>query len=462
MLASPLTLFANASAASGVMQTFITPVMATLCTIASLVCVFFLINGGLQYMSSSGKPERLEGAKRTIRNALLGLVIVLAAATLTAILSHAYGSGGAAPTEKLPNLQAIEPSKPDGGLVQALIDGVIGFLRNIIESIGQPFVGALAYFVNSTPLMAENSSVFNLWLAVLAIADALFVVVVALLGFHVMSATTFGFEEIEIKSFLPQLALIFLLMNTSIFAIDAVISLSNGMINALQSGFVSTDIWGVLTEMTKKSNDLGVAGLLMMLAFIVLTLMLLIYYVARILALYIGAILAPMVLLVWLIPTFKDFSIAALKTYLVTIFVLFVHAVIWLLAASIFTGVLTGDNSGQPNTLMALLVGMATILTLLKTQNAMKEFTYAASVPRAAREISSQLVRSVSSIHKAGRGAARGYSKAYDKVTGAKSSKAKRIAATQPSVGITVTKATPTPAPAKIGETRKAERIEKK
>lgn len=461
MLATPLAQFANASAASSVMQSFITPVMATLCAIASLVCVVFLITGGIRYMHSSGKPVELENAKRTIKNALLGLVIVLAAATLTAILSHAYGSGGAAPTEKLPNLQAIEPSKPDGGLVQALIDGVIGFLRNLIESIGQPFVGALAYFVNSTPLMAENSSVFNLWLAVVAIADVLFVVVVALLGFHIMSATTFGFEEIEIKNFLPQLALIFLLINTSIFAIDAVIALSNGMIHALQSGFVSTDIWGVLTEMTKKSNELGIAGLLMMLGFIVLTLMLLIYYVARILTLYVGAILAPVVLLVWLIPVFKDFSMAALKAYTVNIFVLFVHAVIWLLAASIFTGVLAGDNGGQPNTLMALLVGMATILTLLKTQNAMKEFTYAASVPRAAREIGSQFVRGASSMYRSGRNAVRGYSQGYDKVTGNSSSKIIRPS-TPPSVGVTVTKSTPSPAPPKVGETRKMEKMEKK
>lgn len=462
MLTSSLTQFANATAVSSVMQSFITPVMATLCTIASLVCVAFLVNGGMRYMSSTGKPEKLESAKRIIKNALLGLIIVLAAATLTAILSHAYGSSGAAPTEKLPSLQAIEPAKPEGGLVQALLDGVMGFVRNIIESIGQPFVGALAYFVNSTPLMAENSSVFNLWLALVAIADVLFVVVVALLGFHVMSATTFGFEEVEIKNFLPQLALIFLLMNMSIFAIDAVISLSNAMIGALKSGFVSTDIWGVLTEMTKNTNELGLAGLLMMLAFIVLTLMLLIYYVARILTLYVGAILAPIVLLVWLIPVFKDFSVAAFKTYIVTIFVLFVHAVIWLLAASIFTGILAGDSSGQPNTLMALLVGMATILTLLKTQNAMKEFTYAASVPRAAREISSQFTRAASSVYRGGRDIMRGYSRGFDKATGKNVGRSKGLSAPAPSVGITVTKANSSAVPTKVGETRKAERIDQK
>lgn len=35
--------------------------------------------------------------------------------------------------------------------------------------------------------MAENSSVFNLWLAIVGITDVLFVVILGLIGLHVMS-----------------------------------------------------------------------------------------------------------------------------------------------------------------------------------------------------------------------------------------------------------------------------------
>ncbi|HEU5187460.1 MAG TPA: hypothetical protein VFT87_03070, partial [Candidatus Saccharimonadales bacterium] len=199
-----------------------------------------------------------------------------------------------------------------------------------------------------------------------------------------------------IKQLLPQIALIFLLVNTSIFLIDAVISLSNGMIYALQSGFPSTDVWGVLAQITKESSEMGVAGLLVMVAFLVLSVMLLVYYVLRLVTLYIGAILSPLVFLLWLLPGFKDFAITALKTYLTTIFVLFVHVVILLLAASIFSGMLDGDTSEQPNTLMALIVGLATVVALLKTQGFMQELSYAASAPRAAREMSSTFMKGVS------------------------------------------------------------------
>jgi hypothetical protein len=400
----PITLLANASAASNAMRGYVTPVMATLCVLASLACVFFLVNGGIQYMTSSGRPDKLDHAKKIIRNALIGLVLVIAAATLTAILSHAYTNAGGAMGGKLPDLQAIDQKPTSNGLVDVLVNAVVGLLRNIIQSIGEPFVTALGYFTSSTPLMGDNSSVFNIWLAIVGITDVLFIVIVALIGFQVMSFSSLGMDEIEIKHLLPQMAFIFLLVNTSIFAIDGVIALSNGMIHAIQSGFASTSIWEVLADITKKASDIGLAGLLVMIAFLVLTVMLLVYYVGRLITLYIGVILSPLVLLLWLLPAFKDFTIAALKTYLTTIFVLFVHVVILLLAASIFTGMLHGDTSGQPNTLMALIVGLATLLALLKTQGVMQELSYAASAPRAARELSGSFMRGITHVNRARKG----------------------------------------------------------
>lgn len=394
----PVMYLADASAVSQVMHNFLTPVIATLCSLASLACVFFLVHGGTMYMSSSGNPERLDQAKRVIRNALIGLVLVLAAASLTAILAHAYSGSGAAPTEQFPTLQAIETPADDGNFWDAIYKAIINFLKRLVEAAAEPFLSAISWFINSTPLMGNNSSVFNLWLAIVGLADVLFILVVALLGFQVMSFASLGLEEVDIKQLLPQLAFVFLLMNTSIFAIDAVISLSNGMIYALQSGFQSTDIWAVLHDITKDSASLGIVGLLMMVALLVLTVMLLVYYVLRLVTLYIGAVLSPLVMMLWLLPAFKDFVITAAKTYVITIFILFVHVVIMLLAASLFLGIQQGDTAGQPNVLMALIVGLATVVALLKTQGVLQELTYAASGPRAARELSGSFMRSVGYI----------------------------------------------------------------
>jgi hypothetical protein len=394
----PILLFARVSAASSVMQAYVTPTLVTLCVIASLACVFFLVNGGIQYTTSSGNPEKLEHAKKIIKNALIGLVLVIAAATLTAILSHAYAGSSGTMADKLPQLEQITQTKTSTSLTDVLLKAITGLLQKVAESIGKPFLDALRYFTGSTPLMGDNSSVFNLWLAVVGITDVLFVLVVALLGFHVMSFSTFGFEELELKHLLPQLALVFMLINTSIFAIDGIIGLSNAMIHAVRAGFPGSSIWDPLIQIILKGPVLGIGGLLIMTALLVLSVMLLVYYVSRLVTLYLGAVLSPLILLLWLIPAFKDFAITTLKVYLTTIFVLFVHVVILLLASSLFAGITSGD--GQPNAIMGLIIGIATIVALLKTQNVMQELSYAASAPRAAREVGGQFIRGLSSFQK--------------------------------------------------------------
>ncbi|MGH7158359.1 MAG: hypothetical protein ACREGD_04825 [Candidatus Saccharimonadales bacterium] len=323
------------------------PLVGTIIAIASIAVVFFLIMGGYQYMTSSGNPDKLEHAKKIIRNALIGLAIVIGAATLTAILSHAYSSSGGPIGQKLPTLVTIDA--PGAGLDNVLLTAIISFLREIVQTAATPFLAALSFFTEATPLMADNSGVFNLWLVIVGIADFLFIVILALVGFHVMSATTFGLEEVELKHLLPRIGLVFLLMNTSIFIIDAVISLSNGMITALNAGFSDKSVWDVLTAIVELQSGMSLVGLLVMVVFLVLAVMLLVYYVVRLVVLYIGAVLAPLVFMIWLLPGFRDFAESAMKTYLTTIFVLFIHVVILQLAASIFVGMIITSPGQQLN-----------------------------------------------------------------------------------------------------------------
>jgi hypothetical protein len=397
----PYAFLANATAGPTIMRDFVTPAVTTLCVLATLACTFFLVLGGIQYMSSSGHPEKLDRGKRLLKNALLGLVLVLGAATLTAVLSHAYVASGTGGTEKFPQLAQL-PSSQDN-FQKAILDAINGFLRTIAIAAGEPLVKALQFFTTGTPLMAANANIFNLWLTVVGITDVLFVLVVALLGFQVMSSTALGLDEVDIKQLLPQLAVMFLLINISIFAIDAVISLSNAMINALRAGFPTLSIWNSLVTLTQNASDIGLVASLFLLAFLVLTVMLLVYYVLRLVTLYAGAVLAPVVLVLWLIPAFKDFVIAAIKTYLVTIFVLFVHVVLLLIAGAMFEGMLeNGGADSSTNVLMALLVGMGTLVALLKTQSVMRDLSYAASAPRAARELGGQFIKGVNSLHRNG------------------------------------------------------------
>jgi hypothetical protein len=137
-----------------------------------------------------------------------------------------------------------------------------------------------------------------------------------------------------------------------------------------------------------------------MVAFLVLAVILVIYYVTRLVTLYVGAILSPLVVLLWLVPGFKDFAMTAVKTYLTTVFVLFVHVVILLLAASIFTGMLASSSSGTLDPIMSVVVGLATLMALLKTQGVLMQLNYASVAPKAMHKLGSQFMTGVSYISK--------------------------------------------------------------
>jgi Type IV secretion system pilin len=471
-LADSIGIFANSSVAIDTMRAYVTPTLFMFAGLASIACTFFIVQGGYAYMTSAGKPEALDHAKRVMRGAVLGLVIIFAATAITSILANAYGNPANGAQSSLPSLNAITPTAPSNGLVEVLINAVIGFLNAIIQAVASPFLGALEYFTTETPLMVSNPSVFNLWLVIVGITNILFAVVLALIGFHVMSAASFGFDEIEFKHLLPRVALIFLLINTSIFIIDGIIELSNVLITAITQVAGSSSVWDTLTKVVNESGGQGLAALLMMLAFVIFSVILLVYYVGRLVTLFIGAVLSPLILLIWLIPAFRDFSETAAKTYLTTIFVLFVHVVILVLAASLFTGMAPSSNNDVPNTLMAIVAGLATIIALLKTQGVMMQFSYVSGGARNARKLGGQFMNGVSYLTGKGKGgvakAASGVQSAKTKVQYANARRriqqAQPISYNQPKTdksGVTVTRtqgAAPTPR-AKTGTTTEAPKV---
>lgn len=393
---SNLVFFADTAGAIKNVRDYVLPTAKILSGIASLACAFFLTHAGYIYMTSSGKPDRMEYAKSIAKKAVIGLVIVLAAVTIVSILNGSYQAVQNPNDANLPNLQAVTPKSENNGLIEMIIKAVTGLLSSIINAIASPFLNALEFFTKSTPLMASNKAVFNLWLAIVGIADVLLILVVALVGFQVMSASSFGFDEVEVKHLLPRIALIFLLMNTSIFLIDGIISLSNVLISAVNQVSGASTVWSTLIKVVEKTSGQGVAALLIMVAFLICSIILLVYYVMRLITLFIGTVLSPLVSMLWLVPGFRDFAETSMKTFLSTIFVLFVHVIILQLASSLFSGMATTSNNALPDTLMAMVAGIATILTLLKVQGVMMQFSFVSMGARNLKKLGGQFMNGVS------------------------------------------------------------------
>jgi TRAP-type C4-dicarboxylate transport system permease small subunit len=79
--------FAQASDVSKV-QNFITNIVQILVVLAGTLATAFFVWGGVRYITSSGNPETLEGAKKTIIYSAIGLTICLAAFVLTNIVTQ--------------------------------------------------------------------------------------------------------------------------------------------------------------------------------------------------------------------------------------------------------------------------------------------------------------------------------------------------------------------------------------
>ena len=71
--------------------------MDTICTILETIqniilaiglglAVIFLIIGGIQYLTAGGNAEKADGAKKLIINAIIGIVIILAAAFILSLI----------------------------------------------------------------------------------------------------------------------------------------------------------------------------------------------------------------------------------------------------------------------------------------------------------------------------------------------------------------------------------------
>jgi len=77
-------------------QNFITNVIQVLVVLAGTLASAFFVWGGVRYITSSGNPETLEGAKKTIIYSAIGLTISLAAFVITNIVTQlaqsAFGS----------------------------------------------------------------------------------------------------------------------------------------------------------------------------------------------------------------------------------------------------------------------------------------------------------------------------------------------------------------------------------
>ncbi len=374
---------------------FTSSTLGTLTIFAILVVSFFLVKGGYLYITSSGRPDVLESAKKTILNAFIGLILVISANTLISFLTHSFIPTTSSSLPSQLSLTPIEPAVTNDGLAQVLISSITALLQNLIQSATKPITSGIIGFLTVTPQLASNLVIFNFWLIIVGVTYSLFALLVAILGFQFMSATTFGFEELELKRLLPRIGLAFLAANTSIFLIDFVIQLANNLISAMLHATGGLNQAWIVNAFNPTMISLGgtaLITLIFMVVFVILAIVLLLFYISRLIAIVVGACLSPLIFLLWAFPKFSDFAEISAKTYLVTIFSIFVHVVILQLASSFLT--LPGQTG--TNSLISILIGIGLLFSLLKTQSFMMQLVFYNTNQSMIKKIGGQIMNVVS------------------------------------------------------------------
>lgn len=82
-------------AVTGVARNIVTSAVNILLFVTGAVAVIFVILGGFKYITSSGDPKKAEEARKTVINAMIGIIIVVAAYF---IIQVAVGGGQAITT----------------------------------------------------------------------------------------------------------------------------------------------------------------------------------------------------------------------------------------------------------------------------------------------------------------------------------------------------------------------------
>ncbi len=375
---------------------FASDAMTAILALAGTAVVFFLVRGGYLYITSTGHPAALEDAKRTIRNALIGLVIVIAASFMTNLLSESLMQSSTGGSATALQLSPITPVQQTGTLTQILLDAVSGFLQNIIGSVTRPILDGIVWFLTSTPSLSGNSVVFNFWLVIVGITDSLFALAIALIGFRVMSASSFGFEDVPLKELLPRIAMAFLLANTSIFWIDWIIELCQTLVNAVlhaTGGLSGAWIINAFDPAALLSNTTALITLIFAILFILLAVVLLIFYISRLMILAFGAVISPLLCLLSLSTKMSDLVANAVKIYIVTIFTVFLHVVIIQLASAFLT--VPGQIGDNP--IIGILVGVALFSVLLKSTSVTVQLAMSSQAGNTLKKFSTQIINVLSS-----------------------------------------------------------------
>lgn len=91
VLAQGIVKEGQANQLSDLTKVFTEHILPTLIPIGGIILFVMLVVGGFYYITSSGDPRKVEGAKNTLTYAIIGIVVLAAAFLIVEIIANFVG-----------------------------------------------------------------------------------------------------------------------------------------------------------------------------------------------------------------------------------------------------------------------------------------------------------------------------------------------------------------------------------
>jgi hypothetical protein len=255
----------------------------------------------------------------------LGLVAVLVAAGSADALARGHGpqqspspatsatpseSAGPSPSPRpSPSEDFPEPNKPGFfDLVGKVRYAISQWFSNLVTSALRPVFDFLGQTVFSTPTLADNERVVQLWGFSLAIADSL-LLLLFLMGAGLVTVGGGLGSQLTAKELLPRVVVAAIAANVSLVLLRQMIQLTNALSQAvlgasLEPGEVARLMIRLLANAALQNPFLALLGL----AAIVLAVLVVITYIIRVAALVVLAAAAPLLLIGHTLPQTERYA----------------------------------------------------------------------------------------------------------------------------------------------------------
>jgi hypothetical protein len=211
--------------------------------------------------------------------------------------------------EPPPNEDFPEPDKPGlFDLIGKVRYAISQWFSNLVTSALRPVFDFFGRTVFSTPPLADNDRIAQLWGFSLAIADALLLLLL-LVGAGLVTVGGGLGSQLTAKELLPRLVVAAIAANVSLLLLRQMIALSNAISAAvLGASLEPTDVARLMIRLLANAALLNPFLALLGLAVIVLAILVVITYIIRVAALVVLAAAAPLLLIGHTLPQTERYA----------------------------------------------------------------------------------------------------------------------------------------------------------